>query len=409
MGITGLRVTDVRCEPAADAIVVRVRPNWQEPRCSGCCRRRPSHRRRSGRVATSGRRWRHLDFMCVMLFLEYDIRWVNCPDCGRVVEQVPWAAEPRARFTEDFDQEVVSLAQRCDKTAVQQRMRIAWRTVGSCVERVLRRLGPADPLAGLTTIGVDELSYRKGNRYVTLVTDLVERKVVWGKEGKKAETLVAFFEKLGPERCLEIKRVCMDMSGAYQKAVQDTLPHAEIVFDRFHVEALGSDALDELRREEWQRLRGDKELAASVKGLRWALLKPRLTLTEAQEARLADLPRDNHRLYRGYLLRGELGDILDRKQPNVARVLLLGWCDWASRSRLRPFVRLSKTIRSHMDGIIAYVRWQVTNGPTEGLNNKARLITRRAYGFHSAEAVLAMIRLCCSGLVIRPVHKTVAA
>ena len=404
-----MRVTGVECDLEADALVIRVRPNWYEPRCSGCQRRRPSVRRQTGRVATEGRRWRHLDLMGFMVFLEYDIRWVHCPDCGRVVEQVPWAADPRARFTEDFDQDVVSLAQRCDKTAVRLRMRIAWRTVGTCVERVLRRLGRADPLAGLTTIGVDELSYRKGHHYVTLVTDLVERRVVWGKKGKKAETLAAFFQELGPERCREIKRVCMDMSGAYRKAVQEALPHAEIVFDRFHVQALASEALDETRRAEWQRVRGDKELAASVKGLRWAMLKPRLTLTEAQAARLADLPRANHRLYRGYLIKDGLGDILDRKQPNVARVLLLDWCDWASRSRLPDFVKLSRTIRSHLDGIVAYVRWQVTNGPTEGLNNKARLITRRAYGFHSAEAVLAMIQLCCSGLVVDPVHKRLSA
>ena len=150
-----------------------------------------------------------------MVFLEYDICWVNCPECGRVVEQVPWAADPPARFTEDFDQDVVSLAQRCDKTAVRLPMRIAWRTVGTCVERVLGRLGRADPLAGLTTIGVDELSNnRKGHHYVTLVTG------PGGAAGRVGQ------EELGPERCREIKRVCMDMSGAYQKAVRDALPHA---------------------------------------------------------------------------------------------------------------------------------------------------------------------------------------
>jgi transposase len=344
-----------------------------------------------------------------MLFLEYDIRWVHCRDCGRVVEQVPWAAEASARFTEDFDQAVVSLTQRCDKTAVQEQMRIAWRTVGSCVERVLRRFGPADPLADLTTIGVDELSYRKGHYYVTVVTDLLKRAVVWGKEGKKAETLKAFFEELGPERRAEIQRVCMDMSGAYQKAVQESLPHAEIVFDRFHVQALASLALDETRRAEWQRVRGDKELAASVKGLRWALLKDPVTLSGAERARLADLQRENRRIYRGYLLKEQLGDILDRRQPNVARALLLKWCTWAKRSKLPDFAKLAKTIKDHLEGIVAYVRWRITNGPTEGLNTKARLITRRAYGFHSAEAVLAMIRLCCSGIRIRPVHKGLAA
>lgn len=402
--IVGVESTRVSGFYADDGVlVVRVRPTWMLPRCSRCSR----IYRGAAPVATEGRRWRHLDVGGIEVHLEYDVRWVPCPDCGRTVECVPWASEARARFTEDFDDQVACLLQRCDRSTVERLLRISWRSVGRAVERVLRRRQPAGPLDGLTTIGVDELSYRKGHQYVTLVVDLAHRRVVWGREGKSSDTLKAFFQELGPERRQRIKIVCIDMSKSYQKAVREAVPHAELVFDRFHVQALASKALDETRRLERVRLRGVD--TRTRRRLRWALLKDDLTLSEAEQAALACLQQENARVYRAYLLKEQLGDILDRRQVNVVQRLLEKWCSWAARSRLSEFVKLAKTIRGHMQGILGYVRYRVTNGPTEGLNNKARLVQRRAYGFHSAEAVIAAIMLCCSGLDLPPVHKTLAA
>lgn len=411
IGIEGLRVTALVEEDGA--FVARVRPNWSEPRCSGCGKRPPRQRRGGAKIARPDRRWRHLDLAGIELFLAYDVRWVYCPDCGRTVEQVPWATDPTARFTGDFDEHVAYLAQRSDQTSVQKLMRVTWESVGRCIERVVTRLRPKEPLANLTAIGVDELSYRKHHHYVTLVTDHVERRIVWGKEGKNAETLSAFFEELGEEGRKKIKLVSMDLGGAYKKAVDDNVPHAEKVFDRFHVQALASKALDETRREEWNRLRAEhgakSDEAKALKGMRWTLLRDCLTVDQAEQVRLTELQRDNARLYRAYLMKEELGDILDGRQPNVARKLLEKWCSWAVRSRLPAFARTGRTIREHMDGIVAYVRHRISNGLVEGLNNKARLATRQAYGFHSAAAVLAMINLRCSGLDIRPALKRLAA
>ena len=399
-----LRVMGVRVDRGR--VVVKVKPRWTKPRCSGCGRKLPSHAH--GPVATRDRRWRHLDLAGCPLDLSYDTRWVNCDECGRVVEAVPWSSEATARCTDEFDRQVAFLAQRCDKTAVTRLMRISWRTVGRCVEREVRRQRPGDPLLGLRVIGVDEVSYRKHHHYVTVVTDLVQRRFVWGKDGKAAKSFEAFFEALGDERCKAIEVVCMDMSKAYIKAAREKLPHAQIVFDRFHVQALVNAALDEVRRSEWREVRGTPA-ARSVKGLRFALLKHPLNRTEAQRATVATLQRVNQPIYRGLLLTEHFRDILDRRQVNVVRELLRGWCNWACRSRLAAFVKVSRTIREYLDEIVAYVRWRVTNGPTEGLNNKARLATRQAHGFHSAEAMLAMLNLRCSGLKIDPVHKTVAA
>jgi transposase len=390
------------------ALILRVRPTWRVPRCSACGRQT----REQGRVATENRRWRHLDFAGAEVQLEYTTRLVRCPTCERrVVERVPWALEPRANFTEDFDDQVASLTQRCDKTAVTQIMGISWRAVGRCVERVMRRRGQTDLLEDLTVIGIDELSYRKQHNYLTLVTDLRRRRIVWGVEGKSSENVLEFLRQLGPERCRRIKVVCSDMAPWWVNTIREALPHAQVVFDRFHVQQLASVALDETRRAEWQRTRearGEGTAARWIKNLRWALLKSNMTLTEAQRASLVELKRANNRLYSAYLLKEQLGDILDRTDVPVVEELLKRWCSSATRTKLPRFQRVAKTILRHMDGILGYVRLRVTNGPTEGLNNKARLLTRRAYGFHSAEAVLAMIRLCCSGLHLPPVRRVLA-
>jgi transposase len=381
----------------AGGLVLFVCPSWRKPRCSGC------GGKRSGYDTLPPRDWRHLDFGGVRVTLRYPPRRVNCKRCGVVVERVPWSEVTTSRFTTAFEEAVAFLTQRCDQTSVTELFRIAWATVGSIAERVLARHRSDDPFAGLHHLGVDELSFRKGQRYLTLVTNHATRRIIWAKEGKSAETLQAFFSELGPERCQQIRAVSMDMSQAFIKAVRESLPHAQIVFDRFHVQRLVNDALDATRRAEWNRAKAQgPEAAQEVKGLRWPLLKNPWNLTPTQSARLSSLPRENQRLYRAYLLKEAFAEILDRRQPNVVHDLLTDWLSWASHSKLPAFVKVARTIRLHLDDIVAYVRWRLTNGVVEGLNNKARVLMRRAYGFHSASAAIGMIMLCCSGIVLRP-------
>jgi len=399
IGIKHLVVTSASAE--GGALVVQVHPSWRIPRCSRCERRvwaiydhQPP------------RWWRHLDFGAICVQLEYQPRRVPCRQCGVVVEQAPWSDDLRSRFTTDFEDQVAYLAQRVDKTSIESLMRIAWRTVGRIVGRVVAKRRPADPLDNLEYIGVDELSYRKQHHYVTVVVDHRNTRVVWGGEGKSAKSLLAFFEELGPERCKAIKVVTMDMSAAFINAVREAVPHAQIVFDRFHVQQLVSKAVDEVRREEWRRLRYfDSPAAKAIKKTRWALLKNPWNLTSSEHDKLAMLQVHNAGLYRAYLLKESFAAIMDRLQHNVVRRMLKGWLAWASRSRLAPFVKVARTIREHIDDIVPYIQCGLTNGLVEGLGNKTRLATRRAYGFHSARAVLAMIMLCCSGIHLSPVAK----
>jgi transposase len=169
-------------------------------------------------------------------------------------------------------------------------------------------------------------------------------------------------------------------------------PEAQIIFDRFHVQRFAQDAVDQVRRDQVRLLAGSDDATA---------LK-----TAREEDKLADVQRVNRPLYRAYLLKESLAAIFDRRQVHVAREKFLEWCGWAARSRLPPFKKVAKTIRRHLDGILAFIATGLSNGPIEGLNGKIRTITRRAYGFHSARSLISFIFLCCSGLVLHPVFKT---
>ena len=394
LGLEGTRVRDVQFDETG--LVADVAPTWKRPRCSECGRKCAGYDR------IRGRRWRHLDLAGMTLHLRYDTRRVDCPDCGVKVEQLPWA-DTSSWFTRPFEDHVGYVAQRCDKTTVGAMMRVAWETVGAVIQRVVARHRDRDLLDGLTHIGVDELSYRRHHEYITVVVDHTRGHVIWAKPGKNADTLKAFFAELGTERCAKLEAVTIDMSGAYIKAVTECSPQAQIVFDRFHVQRMVQDAVDEVRRDE-VRAATSVEEKKQLKGTRWPLLKSFWNLSLFDSNRISSLQRDNKRLYRAYLLKEAMVAVLDCRYEVLARQKLDEWVRWARRSRLEPFKRVAATVRDHADGILAYVRSGLSNGRTEGLNGKARTLTRRSYGFHSAHGLIGLLMLCCSGIHLEPVH-----
>jgi transposase len=317
-----------------------------------------------------------------------------------VTEHVPWASH-LSRFTLEFEEMTAYLTQRMDRTAVTHLMGIAWRTVGAIASRIVsERLDP-DRFKKLYIIGVDEISFRRHHEYVTVVVDHAMHRVVWTGEGKGGDTLHQFFDELGEEGAKQLDAVTMDMSQAYIGVVEERAPQACIIFDRFHVQQLASDAVDKVRRAEVRDLAGTEE-GKALKKTRYALLKNPWNLTRMEGKRLREVQRTNRGLYRAYLLKETLAHILDYVQAGRARTRLTEWIGWARRSRLAPFVKLAGTIECHKEGILAYVESGLTNGLIEGLNNKTRLITRLAYGFHTAGALGAMILLCCGGIVLDP-------
>ncbi|MBV1857265.1 MAG: ISL3 family transposase [Nannocystaceae bacterium] len=295
-------------------------------------------------------------------------------------------------------------AQKTDKTTVSTLMRIAWRTVGEISGRFVRREREemGDPLEHLRHIGVDEISYRKHHQYITTVVDHERGIVVWAAKGRSAETLKSFFRPIGPERAAKIEAVTIDMSSAYIKAVKEPVPNATLIFDRFHVQRLVHDALDEVGRDEVRPADSDEKTC--LKKTRWPLQKRPWNLSGLEPAKLADLEENNRPIYRAYRLKESLAAILDGRQVNVAARKLDEWLEWARASELPAFVRVAGTIEKHREGILAYVCTRLNNGRVEGLNGKARVITRRAFGFHSASSFIAMLFLCCGGMETHPCH-----
>jgi transposase len=346
-------------------LAIRVRPTWRRSRCSECGKTAPRYDRRPLR------RWKHLPWGRTGVDLVYEPWQVDCRACGVRVERVPWA-DRASRFTYDFEELAAYLAQITDQTQVQRLLAISWKTVGSIVERVLARHLDPERLSDLRRIGVDEFSYRKQHHYLTVVVDHDQRRVVWAGEGKSAEALDPFFELLGEAGCQRVETATIDLSAAFIKATREKLPEAEIVYDRFHVQRLASDAVDEVRCSIVRVLSDSPEEARTVKRTRFVLLKNSWNLTRAQCRKLAGVQETNQRLYR--LVNETLAQALDYCQPWRAQKALDAWLSWASRSRLKPFVRVARTIRKHLDGILAYIETRLSKGLVEGTNGKIRMI-----------------------------------
>lgn len=393
LGIPGATVTNVSFGP--DAVVVSIRRCFRKLTCPCGFTTRASY-------DSSTRRWRHLDLGACRLLLEAEIRRLWCSRCERVrTEQVPWA-RPGARHTRDLEDVVAWLAQRVDKTSITKLLRISWEAVASIVTRVVVDSIDDSRLDHLYRIGVDEISYRKGHRYLTVVADHDrDGAVVWAKEGKDHTVLEAFYDELGDERIAKLQAISLDMGAAYAKATDNRAPHLQRCIDPFHVVRLCNDAIDKTRRWAWnqQRRAGDPD-ATWVKHTRWALVKDPKDLKRSQRAALDQLRRSRSVLYRAYLIKEELRDIY-KGSTQRARRRLERWLSWACRSRIPAFVKLSRTIRAHKDDILAAIELGLSNSKLEGLNSKIRLINHRGYGHHSAAALISMIYLCCGGITVQ--------
>jgi transposase len=395
--LVGVERTVVEAADFAEGgvLVVAVRPGWRERSRCGICRRRcPGYDEGEGR-----RRWRALDLGTARCYLEADAPRVSCKRHGVIVAAVPWARHD-SRFTRSFEDQVAWLACQCSKRAVSELMRIAWLTVGRILSRVAAEArARSDPLDYLVRIGIDEISHRKGHRYLTVVVDHDSGLLVWAAPGRDRKTLRRFFDLLGEQRSQRIELVSADGAPWIEEVVGERCPNASLCLDPFHVVQWATAALDEVRREVWNAARhaGQKAEARALKGARFALWRNPDDLSERQQATLAQIAETNEPLYRAYLLKEQLRQAL--KLPAAEALALLDqWLAWARRCRLEPFVRLAQQIAAHLHGIAAALIFGLSNARTESVNTRIRLIARRAFGFHSPEALIALALLSLGGL-----------
>jgi len=321
------------------------------------------------------------------------------------VAQVPWARHG-AGHTRDFDDQAAWLAVHVSKSAVVELLRIAWRTVGAIVARVSNDIDASvDRLSGLRRIGIDEISYKRGHRYLTVVVDHDSGRLVWAAAGKDDATLHRFFDELGPDRAAEITHVSADMADWIARVVAQRAPTALRCADPFHVVAWATDALDVERRRAWNNATGRRRTdpttgrpdvatgaARTIKRARYALWKNPENLSPRQRHQLDWIAKTDPTLWRAYLLKEGLRWAFTVK-GEPGKTAIDHWISWARRSRLPAFVELQRRIVKHRAAIDAALDSGLSNGLIESTNTKIRLLTRIAFGFHGPEPLIALAML----------------
>lgn len=390
-------IEEIEYDPDEEIVVAHVRPSGKlKPRCGVCEEHCGRYDQGEGR-----RRWRALDLGSVPVWLEADAPRVKCPVHGVTVAQVPWARHG-AGHTRFFDEQVAWLATVCSKSAVLELMRIAWRTVGGIISRVWADTEQGvDLLAGLRRIGIDEISYKKGHKYLTIVVDHDTGRLVWMASGRDKATLRTFFDQLeasGPGRCAQITHVTADGADWIGDVVVERCPGAVACADPFHVVKWATDALDDVRREVWNEARRGSRIsvARGLKRARYSLWKNPENLTENQTEKLAWIAKSSPRLHRAYLLKEGLRLVFQLPLAD-ARVALEKWISWARRCRIPAFVKLQRSIVKHRDRILAAIEHGLSNGRIESVNTKIRLITRTAFGFRNTNSLIGLAMLTLGG------------
>lgn len=414
MGLENTSIKDARYNPVQGVLVISVEPfSRQRSRCGICRKTCPRYDAGQG-----VRQWRSLDHGVAMTFLQGPAPRVRCPAHGVRVAHVPWAAHG-AGHTHSFDAQVAWLAIRLSKSAASELMRINWSTVGKIVKRVYSsaqaaalKAGHGDGLDGLVRIGIDEVSYKRGHKYLTVVVDHDTGRLVWAREGHDRATLAAFFALLGEQRCTQIAHVSADGARYIELEVTARCPAAVIGIDPFHVVKWANDALAKVRIEQWNAFRALKkhdppkavggarklqwleghDTAKAIRGSRYALWKNPENLTEKQQIKLEWIEANNPYLYRAYELKEALRSIFTMPLAR-AKVALEVWLAWAQRCRIAQFVELGRTIRRHQERILLSIEHGLSNGRVESVNNKIRVLTRIAYGFHDPHALIALAML----------------
>lgn len=363
-------------------IEIRPRANGRAV-CSGCEQPGP------GYDTLPVRRFEFVPLWGILVFFLYAMRRVDCRTCGVKVEQVPWA-KGKQRITTSYAWFLASWAKRLSWSEVAVRFRTSWDTVFRSVEMAVAWGRAHMDMTGVTAIGVDEIAWQRGHNYLTLVYQINEgcKRLLWIGEHRKEDTLRGFFSWLGEERAELLQFVASDMWKPYLKVIAEEASGALNVLDRFHIMAHMNKAIDEVRAKEVKQLKADG-YEPILKHSRWCLLKRRENLTASQEVKLADLVRYNLRSVRSYLLREDFQGFWDYVSPYWAGQFLDRWCTRTMRSKIEPMKRVAGMLHRHRELILNWFHAQgaVSSGSVEGLNLKAKLTTRKAFGFRTFRGV----------------------
>jgi len=389
--LQGFRVVSVSGDTAG--LAVELAPDERfSPRCGRC------GERGGYRDTRPARHFRHVPLWGIPVELHYEPRRVSCGRCAGVhVEAMPWVVG-KQRFTRALMVTIAIWTRVLSWQQVARLFRCSWGTVAKAVEAAVEYGLAHRELSGVLYIGIDEISRKRGHVYVTNVYDLQSKRLLWSGEERKEATLEAFFDFLGPEKTAAIEGICCDMWQPYIDVVKTRAPQALLVFDKFHIVRHLMEALDQVRREETrEKGKAHKELMHRT---RYIWLKNPWNLTERQALRLGELEHLNLKINRAYLLKELFRDFWSYNKPGWAKRYLKKWFWWATHSRLPPLREFAWMLRRHEQDLLNYFRLPIHNGTVEGLNNKAKLIIHKAYGFRTAKTYILNLYHCMGGLAL---------
>ena len=371
-------------DAARPAIEVEIRPRKNgRPICSGCGQERP------GYDQLPARRFEFVPLWGIAVRFVYAMRRVDCPECGVKVEKVPWC-DGKNQLTTTYRWFLAGWARRLSWKGVACAFGTTWQNVFRSVKHAVSWGLAHRSLEGIQAIGVDEIQYRRGHKYLTLVYQIDEdcRRLLWAGKDRTAKTLLQFFRMLGKERSARLRFVCSDMWKPYLKVIGKKADQAIHVLDRFHIMAKMNKAIDEVRAAEAKRLERDG-YEPVLKHSRWCLLKREENLTEKQAVKLSELLQYNLQSVRGRLMREDFQRFWEYLYPACAAKFLDEWCTRTMRSKIEPMKKVAKTLRRHRELILNWFRAEgaISAGIVEGLNNKAKLTMRKAYGFRTVKAI----------------------
>ena len=375
------RLVEEAPEPVIE-VSVRARAH-SRGMCSRCAERAP------GYDTLAVRRFEYVPLWGLRVFLVYALRRVQCARCGIVVEAVPWAVG-KHRLTWSYAWFLARWARRLSWAEVATIFHSSWSSVFRAVEAAVEWGRARVVLDGLQAIGIDEVQWQRGHKYLTVVYEISRetRRLLWVGREREETTAQAFFTWLGTERSAALKFICSDMWQPYLKVIAAKAPDALHVLDRFHIVAKLNKAIDEVRAQEAKELKAKGYEPVLTKS-RWCLLKRPENLSAKQEIRLAELVRYNLKAVRSYLLKEDFQSLWTYRSPYWAGRFLDRWCTRTLRARIAPMKKIARSIREHRALILNWfwARGEISAGAVEGLNNKLKLVTRRSYGFRSFRVI----------------------
>jgi transposase len=370
---------------------------WVKPHRNGCLCPECFRRSRIVRTMPKERIWRDIKICGMIVCLHYTPREISCSTHGRRQENIPWAAID-AQVTFRFEVLALHYCKAMTQLQAAQLLGISKSTLSDILHRTIERLRHNHHIRALKTIGVDEVAYHKGKRYATVVYDLDRGVVVWIGKGKGRETIDDFFQNhLSDFQRGNIRFASCDMSQTYIGAIKQWCPNAQLVLDRFHIVKALNDALDDVRMQEWNALKGSAK-AKTVKGLRWLLYKHPSTRTKSQTRTLNELKKSNRRIWRAWVLKDEFQRLWEFSYIGAAEAFISKWMASAKRSRLQPIISFVKTISKHLPAVLAFIPSKLTNAAAEGINRIIGIVRNRASGFKSFGAFADLIYLAIGDL-----------